>query len=70
MPPNRQQSRGSVAYLDLVGHDTELVQAGLPVEKHHVAVVQMPLHNVARLEVLGQQLVGACNFDGRETGVS
>ena len=27
------------------------MQAGLPVEEHHVAVLQMPLHHVAVLEL-------------------
>ena len=35
--------------LHAVRHDGLAVQAGLPVEEHHVAVVQVALHDVAHL---------------------
>ncbi len=38
-----------------VCHDGHPVQRGLPVEQHHIAVREMTLHNVAKLEVCGCQ---------------
>lgn len=32
-----------------VGHDGELVEGGLPVEEHHVAVLHVALHDIAHL---------------------
>lgn len=39
-----------------VGHDAELVQGGLPVEEHDVAVDHVSLHEVADPELLGDLL--------------
>ena len=43
---------------NVMAHNTELVQTGLAVEQHNVAVNQMPLYDIADLKLL-------CNLHAR-----
>lgn len=42
------------AHLRSVGHDAHLVERGLSVEEHNIAVLHVPLHDVSNFQVLRQ----------------
>mmetsp|Transcript_9852 Transcript_9852/g.28938 ORF Transcript_9852/g.28938 Transcript_9852/m.28938 type:complete len:381 (-) Transcript_9852:863-2005(-) len=63
------EAEGGVGHdLDAVRHDGHLVQRGLAVEEHHVAVLEVALHAVAHLEVTVRRPLGHLEVPARAVG--
>jgi len=50
-PGSQENDAPAISDAHAVRHDGDAMQAGLPIEEHNVAVVQMSLHNMSTSEI-------------------